>query len=180
MEDSQIIDLFFSRDENAIRETESKYGKLCSHIARNILDNSEDAEECVQDTYLAIWNAIPPARPNHFSAFVCKIARNLSFKKLEYITASKRNAAVCISLTELEAILPASHMESNELGSMINAFLRTEDALSRKIFLRRYWCFDSIKEIAQQFYFSENKVKTILFRTRNRLKDYLKKEGIKV
>ena len=180
MDDSQILELYFSRDEAAIRETAAKYGKLCTHIARNILESSEDAEECVQDTYLAVWDAIPPARPDNFSAFVCKIARNLSLKKLEYTTAAKRNADVCIPLSELEAILPAPQMEVEELGHLISAFLRTEDPLSRKIFLRRYWFFDSVKEIAKQFACSESKVKSILFRTRNRLRDHLKKEGIEV
>ena len=180
MDDSQILALYFIRDEAAISETETKYGRLCTHIARNILDNPEDAEECVQDTYLALWDAIPPAQPENFSAFVCRIARNLSLKKLEYRSAAKRNAEICIPLSELEAILPAPNTESEELGSLISTFLRTEKELPRKIFLRRYWFFDSVSEIAGQFSCSENKVKSILFRTRNRLRNYLKKEGIEV
>lgn len=181
MDDSQIIELYFSRDEAAIRETNVKYGKLCLHISRNILDNPEDAEECVQDTFLAVWNQIPPARPGNFSAFVCKIARNLSLKKLEYNTADKRNTNACIPLSELEAIMPnEQNVESEQLGSIISDFLRTEKADVRIIFLRRYWFFDSVKDIARQCACSESKIKSILFRTRNRLRSYLKKEGIEV
>ena len=181
MDDLQIIELFFSREEAAIRETEAKYGKLCLHIAGNILGNPEDAEECVQDTYLAVWNQIPPTRPANFPAFLCRIARNLSLKKLEYNTAEKRNSDACIPLSELEGILPAKdNVETEDLTALINAFLRTEKELSRKIFLRRYWFFDPVSEIARQFACSESKVKSILFRTRNRLREYLKKEGIEV
>jgi len=180
MDDSQIIELYFSRDEAAIRETNVKYGKLCLHIARNILDNPEDAEECVQDTFLAVWNAIPPAHPDNFSAFVCKIARNLSLKKLEYQSAAKRNADICISLTELESILPAPNMETGDLSRLISAFLKTEKESARKIFLRRYWFFDSVSEIARQCACSESKVKSMLSRTRKKLAAYLQKEGISV
>lgn len=181
MDDLQIIELFFSREESAIRETNAKYGKLCRHIAQNILGNLEDAEECVQDTYLALWNQIPPTRPVNFPAFLCRIARNLSLKKLEYNTAEKRNSNADIPLTELEGILAAEcTVESDSLTALINAFLRTEKELPRKIFLRRYWFFDSVSEISRQFSCSESKVKSILFRTRNRLREYLKKEGIDV
>ena len=181
MDDLQIIELFFSREESAIRETDLKYGKLCRHIAQNILGNLEDTEECVQDTYLALWNQIPPLRPVNFSAFLCRIARNLSLKKLEYNRAEKRDTNADIPLTELEGILAADRaVESDDLTALINTFLRSEKELPRKIFLRRYWFFDSVGDIARQFSCSESKVKSILFRTRNRLREYLKKEGIDV
>lgn len=184
MDDAQIIALYLSRDETAIGETETKYGSLCLHIAKNILGNQEDAEECVQDTFLAVWNTVPPTLPENFPAFLCKIARNLSLKKLEYNTAGKRDVNACTPLSELEAILPDNRLapdaESKELGNLITAFLQTEKETARKVFLRRYMFFDSIADIARQFSFRESKVKSILFRTRSRLRDYLKKEGIEV
>lgn len=106
MEDLKILELYFERNEQAIQETEAKYGKLCRGIAYNILNNREDAEECVNDTYAGVWNAIPPARPNNFTAFVCRIARNQSLKRLEFMKREKRSQAVLVSLDELEAILP--------------------------------------------------------------------------
>ena len=184
MDDAQILSLLFAREESAITEIKTKYGKLCLHIAQNILGNPEDAEECVQDTYLAIWNKIPPVRPDNLSAFICKVIRNLSLKKLEYNTAKKRCTDICIPLAEIETILPDKQISpafgDEELGSLISAFLRTEKENSRKVFLRRYWFFDSIAEIAEMYSFSENKVKSMLFRTRTRLREYLKKEGVEI
>lgn len=182
MDDQQIIGLFLTRDESAIKETETKYGKLCLRICQNILGNPEDAEECVQDTYLTVWNQIPPTQPHNFSAFLCRIARNLALKKLEYSSAAKRSAHMCIPLSEIEAFLPdcniSFNLEDEELGAVISAFLRNEKDVNRNVFLRRYWFFDSVSDIAKQYSFSENKVKSMLFRTRNRLRDYLIKEGI--
>lgn len=184
MEDTQIIALYLARDESAIQETQLKYGRLCLHIAENILGNAEDAEECVQDAYLALWNQIPPAQPRNVTAFVCKITRNLALKKLEYASAAKRSTNATVSLWEIEEFLPDERFtpetENEELGGLISAFLQTEKEIARKIFLRRYWFFDSISEISRQFGFSENKVKSILFRTRSRLRTYLKKEGIEI
>lgn len=184
MEDFQIISLFLARDETAITEIRKKYGKLCLHIAHNILSNVEDAEECAQDTYLTLWNKIPPAQPENLSAYLCRVTRNLALKKLEYNTADKRNANACISLSELETILPddrlSPDMDSEELSRLLSTFLMTEKPSARKVFIRRYWFFDSVEDIARMFDFSEAKVKSILFRTRNRLRDFLKKEGVEV
>lgn len=184
MEDLQIIELYFSRDEHAIKETDRKYGKLCFRVAKNLLSNNEDSEECVNDTYLTIWNKIPPTRPSNFTAFICKITRNLSLKKLELSNAMKRAADAVISLSEIEATMPDNHIapgiEDEELGKLISTFLRSEKELDRNIFLRKYWFFDSISDIAEQYSMNENTVKSVLFRSRNRLRDYLRKEGIEI
>ena len=184
MEDFQIIELFFARSEQAIKETNAKYGRLCFSIANKILDNNEDSEECVNDTYLRIWNEIPPTRPNYFSAFLCKITRILSLKKLEFSNAMKRTPSFVMSFEELEGMLPddciAQDIEAAELGSLISDFLRREKAEARNAFLRKYLFFDTVEEIAERFGMNENTVKSMLFRTRNRLREYLRKEGIEV
>lgn len=182
MEDFQIIELYFARDEAAIRETGSKYGRLCFQIAQNILFNIEDSEECVNDTYLAAWNAIPPKKPNNFMAFLCKIARNLSLKRLDYNMAQKRTPELLSSFDELEEVLSDSQIEericNEDIGAAISQFLKTESTESRNVFIRKYWFCDSIKTISKTYGFREEKVKSMLHRTRNRLKDFLKKEGI--
>lgn len=183
MEDHRIIELYFARDEQAICETDEKYGRLCHHISHQILVDEEDVKECVNDTYLSLWNQIPPTRPHYFLAFISKIVRNLSLKKWEYIHAEKRNSRVLVSLEELEQVLPSSddrNITEKELGWLINGFLRLEKPEARQVFLRRYLFFDSIEEIAARFGFRESKVKSMLFRTRNRLREYLRKEGVEV
>lgn len=184
MDDSKIMELYFSRDEKAIKETDRKYGKLCHHIAYNILQNNEDSEECVNDTYIGVWNAIPPERPNHFMAFVCKIARNLALKRLEAETRQKRSLATVISISELEEILPdeniAADISNEEIGKAISTFLRKEKTDIRKVFIRKYYFFDSISDIAEHYGFTESKVKNMLYHTRNKLKEYLIKEGIEI
>lgn len=184
MEDLQIIDLFFDRNEQAIQETDAKYGRLCFSVANKILVNDEDSEECVNDTYLRAWNEIPPTRPDHFSAFLCKITRILSLKKLEFSNAMKRTPSFIVSFEELEGVLPderiAPATEAVELGILISNFLRHEKADARNMFLRKYLFFDTVKEIAERFGMNENTVKSMLFRTRNRLREYLRKEGIEV
>lgn len=184
MDDVQIVDLFFARDENAIKETDQKYGKLCFRVADNLLRNKEEAEECVNDTYLAVWNKIPPTRPNDFTAFLCKITRNLSLKKLEFSNAKKRSADAIISFSEIEATVPdnsfAPGVGEEGAGKLISAFLRNEKELARNVFLRRYWFCDSISDIAGMYSLSGNNVKSMLFRTRNRLRNHLKKEGFEL
>ena len=184
MDDLQIIELYFARDEQAIKETDRKYGKMCFRVAKNLLFNNEDSEECVNDTYLAVWNKIPPTRPNNFTAFICKITRNLSLKKLETSNAMKRSADAIISLSEIEATLPdhsiAPGIEEEELGKLISTFLWREKELDRNVFLRKYWFFDTISDIAERYSMRENTVKSMLFRTRNRLREFLRKEGIEV
>jgi len=184
MEDLQIIDLFFDRNEQAIQETDAKYGRLCFSVANKILDSNEDSEECVNDTYLRAWNEIPPTRPNHFSAFLCKITRILSLKKLEFSNAMKRTSSIVVSFEELEGVLHderiAPGTEAVELGVLISNFLRREKADARNVFLRKYLFFDTVEEIAERFGMNENTIKSMLFRTRNRLREYLRKEGIEV
>ncbi len=181
MDDSQIIKLFFERSEEAVKETEAKYGKLCFRIAQNILGRDTDAEECVNDVYWCLWNMIPPQRPDNFPAFVCRIVRNTSLKRLRFNSAMKRSAQAEVSLTELENTLPdrlaQSEMDNMQLGKLISAFLWQEPAHSRNVFVRKYFFFDSIHDIAERYSFSESKVKSMLFHTRNRLRNYLLKEG---
>ncbi len=184
MDDQKIIDLYFDRNEQAITETDVKYGKLCHSIAYNILSNREDTEECVNDTYIGVWNAIPPTRPNNFMAFVCRIARNLSLKRLEFLKREKRSADVILSLDELSAVLPderyAPDVSDEDVGRLISQFLRTQKEDVRNVFIRKYYFFDSVKEIAERYSFTESKVKNMLFYTRNKLKDYLIKEGVEI
>ncbi len=184
MDDSRIIELYFERDEQAIRETDAKYGKLCHSIAYRILNNREDSEECVNDAYVGVWNAISPARPNNFVAFVCKITRNLSLKRLAYLKREKRSQDVLVSLEELEAVLPdhrfAPDVGDEDLGMLISKFLYSQKEDVRNVFIRKYYFFDSIGEIAQRYSFTESKVKNMLFYTRNKLKDYLIKEGVEI
>lgn len=184
MEDTKIIELFFSRSEEAITETASKYGKLCFSISGNILGNNEDSEECVNDTYLALWNCIPPQRPSNLMAFISKIVRNLSLKKLDYNLAKKRDSSITHSLSELEEILPdkaiSNKFSDEEIGRILSNFLKNEKADSRNVFIRKYWYFDSVEDISKRYKFSESKVKSMLFHTRNRLKKYLIKEGVRI
>ena len=184
MDDLRIVELYFERDEQAIRETDAKYGKLCYSIAYNILNNCEDSEECVSDTYVGVWNAIPPTRPNNLMSFVCKIARNLSLKRLEFITREKRSAELLISLDELAAVLPderyAPDVSDEDIGKLISSFLRKQKEDARNVFIRKYFFFDSIAEIAEHKGFTESKVKNMLFYTRNKLRDYLIKEGVEI
>lgn len=181
MDDLQIVELYFCRNEEAIKETDKKYGKLCFGISHNILKNMSDSEECVNDTYLTTWNTIPPTRPKSFKAFICGITRNISLKRLEYNTAMKRNPELIISLSEVEEMMANENfntsMNDEELAGLINRFLRSIKADSRKVFIRRYYFFESISDISAQFGYSESKVKVMLYRTRNMLKEFLKKEG---
>ena len=163
MDDQQIIDLYFDRNEQAITETDVKYGKLCHSIAYNILSNREDSEECVNDTYIGVWNAIPPTRPDNFMAFVCRIARNLSLKRLEFLKREKRSADVILSLDELSAVLPderyAPDVSDEDVGRLISQFLRTQKEDVRNVFIRKYYFFDSVKEIAERYSFTESRHK---------------------
>lgn len=184
MNDLEIIELYFERDEKAIKETDAKYGRLCHSIANNILNNEQDSEECVNDTYIGIWNAIPPTRPNNFMSFVCRITRNLSLKRLEAMTRQKRSATTIISLDELSEVLPdtniASDVSDGEIAKAISDFLRNANKDVRNVFMRKYYFFDSIGDIAKRYGFTESKVKSMLFHTRNKLKKYLIQEGVEI
>jgi len=186
MDDVMIIDLYWARSESAIRETAAKYGKYCNTIAINILRDREDADECVNDTYLKVWNAIPPERPAVFSAFVGKITRNLSLNKYKKQRAQKRGGGeVTLILDELEGCIPStsgveSAWESDIMIEAINAFLRSIDTPERIVFVRRYWYADSIVSIAVRFRMRESKVKSMLYRTRSKFRVFLEKEGIMI
>ena len=185
-EDSKIIDLYWARKEQALAETDAKYGNYCRTIARNILRNFEDTEECVSDTWLHAWNSMPPQRPGILSAFLGRITRNLSFDRCKYQQAAKRGGgALPLALDELGECIPASgrvehELEQKELAAAIDRFLRTLPEKDCNLFLRRYWYVDSISVIADRYGMKENTVKSILFRTREKLRKFLGEEGIAV
>lgn len=184
MDDSAIIELYFRRCETAISETDNKYGRLCRSLAFAILKNCEDMEECLNDTYLSVWNDIPPTRPNNFMAYICKIVRNLSLKRVDYNKAMKRNEDLNISFSELEDILPDAliipEIENEDIGKMISTFLRSQKPDVRNVFIRKYWFFDSVSDIAERYSFTESKVKNMLYHTRIKLKEFLRKEGVEI
>lgn len=185
MEDSRIIELFFLRSEQAISELTKKYGRICKKIAYGILNNHEDAEECVNDTYLGVWNSIPPQTPNPLVTYVCKIARNISLKKYRYNTAQKRNSYYEVALSELEECILVTSKEAyrckeEELTHLLESFLDSLDRKSRIMFVKRYWYAESVKEIAVEFGITENHVAVKLLRIRNNMKTYLEKKGFKL
>ena len=182
MDDSEIIELFVARSEHAVNELHEKYGKLCMHLARSILRDMSEAEECVNDAYLGVWNAIPPAQPQILSAFVCRITRNLALKRLEYLNAAKRSRSRTINLDELdECINDDSTIESRcddrELAALINKFLASLDKTKCDIFVLRYWYNASINDISLKYGFSQSKVESILYRLRQRLKKHIDVKG---
>ena len=183
MEDARIVDLYWARSENAIRETSSKYGKYCYSIAYGILANAEDADESVNDTYFDAWNAMPPHRPSILSTFLGKITRRLSIDKWRIRNAGKRGSGeVLLVLDELQDCIASStdleeRFERQELIDTINFFLSRLPLNERDVFVSRYWFIRPVKEIAQKFDMSESNVKTMLFRTRQKLYTYLRKEG---
>ncbi|MDE7260602.1 MAG: sigma-70 family RNA polymerase sigma factor, partial [Oscillospiraceae bacterium] len=159
MEDNRIIDLYWARIEDAIRATGEKYGRLCHCIANNILASHEDCEECVNDTYLGLWNAIPPERPVRFSVFVSRITRNLALKRYEYLSAAKRNPEAVCSLEELEDCVSGgdtveSEMENRRIEAAIDDFLWQQGEEKRHVFILRYWYFASIGDISRRTGFS--------------------------
>ena len=182
MEDHKIIELFFARSEEAIAQVREKYGPMCRKIAANMLKNAEDVEECVNDALLALWNAIPPARPQLLRPYIARISRNQAKNRLVYNKAQKRSTEMAVSLEELDDCLasPGSveqELEGRELTRVIEAFLLTLDPDSRNMFLRRYWFYDSVEEIASGFGVSKNNVKVRLFRAREKLRAHLVQEG---
>ena len=186
MEDNQIVDLYWARSENAISETAEKYGKYCHYIAYNILHSEEDSEECVNDTYLNAWSAMPDRRPNRLSAFLGTITRNLALKRWERYNAEKRGSGqTMLALDELQECVPATDNEDQIVDDLVltevfNRFLASLPKEKRKIFMRRYWYLSSVSEIARDYSISESKVKMSLLRTRNKLKLILEKESIAI
>lgn len=184
VEDKKIIELFWQRDETAVKETQKKYSLFCRSIAYRILSNEEDATECENDTYLRVWNTVPPKCPNVFAAYLGTITRNLSLDKLRKNRANKRSTAdAYIPLVELEECIPDTKsiddmVETAELARLISDFLRTLPEHECNIFLCRYWAFMSINEICAKYGYSQSKVKSMLMRTRQKLLAQLEKEGI--
>lgn len=184
MDDAQILDLYFTRSEQAIQETDRKYGHLCYKIAWNILDNQEDAEESVSDTYLTAWKSIPPTRPMRFSAYLAKITRHISLDRWRKQSAEKRGGReTALSLEELAECIPGKEtaettVQRRELQAAMNRFLEDLPERERILFVSRYWYLRSVKEISEKTGMSQGSVKTQLFRTRSKLRFFLEKENL--
>jgi RNA polymerase sigma factor (sigma-70 family) len=177
-DDEKIIELFFERSEQAIRELDIKYGKICHNFSYNILNSRQDAEECVNDAYLGAWNAIPPARPNPLLSYIIKIVRNVSLKVYWRKKAAKRSGHYTIALQEIEGCIAdkktvEDEIESRELAHIIEEFLDTLTLENRVIFMRRYWFADSCKDIAEFVGLSEKNISVRLTRIREKMKQYL-------
>ena len=181
MDDRRILQLLWARLESGIEALQRKFGRRLYQIAMNILNVSQDAEEAVNDTYLAVWNAIPPAKPDPLCAYAYRVGRNIALKRLRSNTAAVRRADYDLSLDELADCIPAGdlweRMEARELGSLLNRFLDGQSKENRIVFVRRYWFGDSVKNIARGLGLKERTVSARLSRTRAALKDYLNKEG---
>ena len=178
IEDEKIIDLFFNRSEKAIQELDIKYGKVCHKLSYNILNNKQDAEECVNDAYLGAWNAIPPTRPNPLLSYIVKIVRNISLKIYWRKEAAKRSGHYKIALEEIEGYIAdqktvEDEIEARELARIIEAFLDTLTAKERVIFMRRYAYADTYADIAKRVGISEQNVSVRLTLIRQKMKQYL-------
>ncbi len=178
VEDEKIIEMFFERSEQAIRELDIKYGKICHNFSYNIVNSRQDAEECVNDAYLGVWNANPPAKPNPLLSYIMKIVRNISLKIYWKKEAAKRGGHYTIALQEIEACIAdkktvEDEMEARELARIIEDFLDTLTIQNRVIFMRRYWFSDSYKEIAEFMGLSEKNISVRLTRIRKKMKQYL-------
>ena len=182
MDDGKIIELFFERSEQAIAELSEKYGPLCLRLAENILGNGSDAEECVNDAYLGVWNSVPPTRPDSLPGYLSRIVRNIAVKRYRSNSAAKRNSSYDTSLDELGECFPSGDSVEDEFSALelsraLDMFLGGLDSRSRIIFVRRYWYADSVGDIAAMFRTGKHNVSVILSRTRKKLKKYLKEKG---
>ena len=183
MDDARIIDLYIQRNEAAIRETADRYGSRLRSLAYGIVEDLHTAEECENDTYLEAWNLIPPHEPRcYLYLFLARITRHIALNCCRDRSRLKRNAHVCQLSSEMEQCIPAPddvlcRMERAELARAINGFLATLEADKRNVFLRRYWFLDSISAISNRYGYSQSKVKSMLFRSRNQFREYLEKEG---
>ena len=186
MENEHIIELYFQRREQAIAATAAKFGHYCYSIAYRILADPLDSEETVSDTYLDTWNSIPPHRPNSLPAFLGRITRRNALDRWEFLHAEKRGGGeVPLALEELSGCIPGGQepqreLELAELGKLLSSFVRQLPETERRVFVRRYWYLESVKKIGEAFGFSQSKVKSMLYRTRNKLRECLEKEGITV
>ncbi len=175
MEDSKIIELFYRRSEQAIRELSRKYGAVCRRVAGNILNNDQDVEECINDAYLGAWNTIPPNAPDPLLTYVCRIVRNLAVKRYHHNTSAKRNSCYDIALEELEECLASSRtveeeLSAKELAQLLDHFLDTLGVEDRVMFLRRYWYSDSAADIGRRLGITDNNVYVRFARIRGRLR----------
>ena len=181
MNDTQIISMFFQRDEKAIERLSEQYGKTCKKIAFGILRNEFDSEECVSDAFLAVWNTVPPQNPESLAAFVYRITRNIATERYRKNTALKRNGFYDVTLSELEDCLPCddafSALEAKELSVFLNEFLGTLKEEDRAIFVRRFWYSQSVTEIAEDIGIRPHAVSVKLSRTKEKLKNFLTKKG---
>ena len=181
MEDEELVRLFLGREQTAVEETEKKYGARLYRFAYGMLKDRRDAEECVNDTWLKAWYTIPPHHPRCLWAYLLKLCRFTVFDLLDRQNARKRKTTLVELTEEMEQCLSSGDAEKEidvqELGDSLTVFLKKMSPESRLVFVRRYWFADSVAEIAQRYHISESKVKILLFRTRNKLRDYLKKEG---
>lgn len=184
MDDKQIVALFWERSEDAIAQTEKKYGRYCHYIARNILYSDQDAEECVNDTYQKAWETMPPKKPELLSAYLRKITRYIAINRYIHDHANKRSLGMQVILDEAEEFIPDPHggdiLDEIYLRDVINSFVASLSQEVRVVFVRRYWYMSSVKDIARDYGMTESNVKVTLMRTRNRFKEYLEKEGISI
>lgn len=183
MEDNQIIELYFRRDESALTETANKYGTFCLRIAMNVVNVREDAEECVNDTYHTAWNQIPPTRPDSFKAFLGRIVRNFAISKYRALHAKKRFNGLEVMLSELGDCVPATEsveqeMEAKELTEYINSWLADLKQEDRVLFVRRYWYGDEVKDLARKCGVSGTQMTQRMLRLRRKLKEYLTEKGV--
>ena len=182
MEDAQIIALFQKRSEDAIVQVRKKYGRICMRLLHNMLQNEQDAQECANDVYLALWNTIPPENPDPLVTYLLKIARNQGLRRITYENAQRRGGHKAVAFEELEICLasatnPEQLLERKQLEESVERFLRKLPKGDRQLFLRRYWFGDSVEEMASTFGWTQGKIKSRLFRMRNRLRNHLVKEG---
>ncbi len=183
MDDREIVELYFERSEDAISETDKKYGRYCKSIAENILHSAESAEECVSDAYMSAWSSIPPTRPWRLRAYLARLTRNNALNRYARERAQKRNAGVEAVLDEIEELIAAPDGDPVDLIAIrdgLNEFLASLPRRTRIIFVKRYWYLASIREIADEIGVSETSVKVSLYRTRGDLKQFLEKKGITI
>ena len=182
MDDKTIIDLYFARNETAIRHTDDTYGRRLFHLADNIVHNDQDAEESVSDTYMKAWETIPPLRPKYFFGYLAKICRHFALDKLDWRNAAKRKAEVVSLTQEMELCIPdttrEAEIEGKELGRILDAVLREQTPENRMVFMRRYWYGDAVTQIAKEMGISPHTASVRLFRIRKKLQRYLQKEGM--
>ena len=188
MKDERIVEMLLARDETALGELDKKYRRLCGKQLSSLLDDHSDIEECINDLLVAVWNSIPPNRPDHLPSYLCKLARRIGVNRLKYNNREKRSTASTVMLSELSECVPdntfAEEMESEVRAEIIRravaAFVKTLDPETRVLFVRRYFYAESVKELSERFGMSENKISVRLYRARAKLKAILEKEGIHV